>query len=606
MTEADAEEAIRSDEWLDDLAGADDSVGAKELAPSPGIDDSIIDDQPLEDQEMPGLEIEEHEDDEQQPVEVDSEVPGWLGRLVNKLLDTFDNDFVNEWFARDKDGDGEPIVKAADGANVIKTAAATKAAVEIVSDIDPTYGEEIPDWLRQSDDMEDIDQSDDSFDTVLADPLKAPAVEPAEIESEEEEGIIRQDRDKYGAVVAAGAVASSDEWLLLLDRQGEDEDIESETEAAEALPVEKIEEPQAQTIPVSKAVEDELIEVRRGEDEQVIEDLAAPIGVVATEEYLTAAIEADESSEGFTITGEQRLQVALLRKLTSAEPRAFRPVGGQVKTTIAPNLRLIIGLLLILLILIGWLIPTSIDPLDGLIQPALTGSESDVFEAIQSAAGKPVLVAFEYTPAMAGELDVVASPLLNQMADNGSPVIAVSQIAAGTVMAEKMLESVEDIESFNLGFLPGEAIGLRRLALCLSGEGACDTIFGEPLNEEAVEALNDFALILVLASDRDSIINWIEQVEPSVEQEMIAGIIQPLEPIVAPYVNSEQLVGTVPGAQSALAYQELLLNDESGIGIKASALTLAFWFALVVLIAGSIFYALSSNSPPSIKEPTPK
>ena len=42
-------------------------------------------------------------------------------------------------------------------------------------------------------------------------------------------------------------------------------------------------------------------------------------------------------------------------------------------------------------------------------------------------------------------------------------VVAISQSAAGTAMADSMLDSIEGLESSNLGFLPGEAIGLRGL-----------------------------------------------------------------------------------------------------------------------------------------------
>jgi hypothetical protein len=59
------------------------------------------------------------------------------------------------------------------------------------------------------------------------------------------------------------------------------------------------------------------------------------------------------------------------------------------------------------------------------------------------------------------------------------------------------------------------------------------------------------------------------------------------------------VVGTIPGAQSALAYQQLLLGVDSINGIKPSALALAYWFAAAVLIAGSIYYTVRGNSPPS-------
>ena len=70
--------------------------------------------------------------------------------------------------------------------------------------------------------------------------------------------------------------------------------------------------------------------------------------------------------------------------------------------------------------------------------PPLTPEIEAVDALLQAAAGQPVLVAIEYSPAMAGELTPQASMLLEQLAANGSPIITVSQFAAGTAIASEL------------------------------------------------------------------------------------------------------------------------------------------------------------------------
>jgi hypothetical protein len=94
-------------------------------------------------------------------------------------------------------------------------------------------------------------------------------------------------------------------------------------------------------------------------------------------------------------------------------------------------------------------------------------------------------VAFDYTPALAGELDAQAEAVMAQLATNGSPVIAVSQYAVGTAVAAAHT-------SEPALFIPGEAIGLRQLGGCL--DGGCDLLFGRSLDVD----LSEVSLILVL------------------------------------------------------------------------------------------------------------
>jgi hypothetical protein len=150
---------------------------------------------------------------------------------------------------------------------------------------------------------------------------------------------------------------------------------------------------------------------------------------------------------------------------------------------------------------------------------------------VAEAAGQTVLVAFDYTPALAGELGPQADVLMAQLAANGSEVIAVSQSAVGTGVAAPY-------SADSAIFIPGEAIGLRQMAGCLNGN--CQSQYGRNM----ADTLSQVSLIIILTGDRQSLINWVEQVEPQTNIPLLAATTQSLEPVAMTYLNSGQLNGT--------------------------------------------------------------
>jgi hypothetical protein len=507
------------------------------------------------------------------------EVPGWLGLLTGKLLDTFDNDFVSEWFSRDE---GQEEV-GEDVPHEQISQAVPELDPEQPREIDPFFGEVIPDWVAD-------EEQTPSDEVPAGDEEPSPPDQGADSKpSSEEIGALS------GELVSddfpeADRTSGADEWLELLDSP------EDETDLSQFLEVESLLEQEAKAAEIS----DSRTPVKRGpasllfEDDEPISELVDELPVGPMIPIAFPAVEVQD----YTITKEQKQQVALLQHLTSVEPKESRPIDGNIRTGTNPTFRLIVGIALLSLIAFGWLIPAYFDILPDPASEPITDAESGLNEAISNSAGEPVLVAFEYTPAMAGEMDIVAKTLMQQIAEKGSQVIAVSQIAAGTVMADRVLSEIDDLERYNMGYLPGGPIGLRNLALCINGEGSCESTFGQLPEGEGADALAGVGLLLVLAADRDGLINWIEQVGTQVDIDTTAGIIQPLEPVVLPYLNSGQVAGVVVGAPSAAAYSNEYLNVDNE-GFQFSSLVLAQWFIISILIVGAIYFGVSGFWTPS-------
>jgi hypothetical protein len=220
-----------------------------------------------------------------------------------------------------------------------------------------------------------------------------------------------------------------------------------------------------------------------------------------------------------------------------------------------------------------------------------------------------VLVAFEYTPATAGELDRVAETLLGHLAERGHSLVTVSQVAAGLFLADRIGEGFDGLAVHPLGFLPGESAGLRLLGGCLADSANCDVIAELADHEAVMEDLQQIGLIVVLTGERDSLVNWLEQVGTQTEVPIVAGITQSLAPIASPYLASGQLSAVVDGFPSALAYGRLSGNGEevesTSTDKQMAAYILAQWLVIIIFVIGVLYYRLAGLIPTKMKKREP-
>ena len=219
-----------------------------------------------------------------------------------------------------------------------------------------------------------------------------------------------------------------------------------------------------------------------------------------------------------------------------------------------------------------------------------------MYAAVDEARGETILVAFEYTPVMAGELDVIADSLLARINENGTAVVTVSQSAPGVVMAKQALERSEVAVSSEIGLLPGNAVGLRGLGSCIGIVASCGSMTGLSLDSEIERILPDVALMIILTSDRDSLVDWLEQVGTQSDVPIVAGLTQSLVPVAAPYLESEQLVGVVNGSPAVIAYDAAHDRAENQGSQFLTTLTFGQWLFVTLFIIGAIYFGLIHRS----------
>ena len=251
----------------------------------------------------------------------------------------------------------------------------------------------------------------------------------------------------------------------------------------------------------------------------------------------------------FTVTPEQQRQVDLLEQLVASKRRQEEDgvEREQLKSRFAAWIQPVLALLLIGVVLFGLL-----DQGDAFQEAADSIILTTVLQSLDLAAGKPVLVAFDYTPALAGELASQADMVLQRVAENGSPILTASQFGAGTAVARLATQPYSPID---LGYIPANAIGLRQLGDCMA-DAACITLNTRKLDPATAEQLNKVALIIILTGDRDSLVNWIEQVGSQQNVPLTAVTTRALAPVVAPYLGSGQLHALLSSQQATALPQQ--------------------------------------------------
>ncbi|HDN81022.1 MAG TPA: zinc ribbon domain-containing protein [Chloroflexi bacterium] len=222
----------------------------------------------------------------------------------------------------------------------------------------------------------------------------------------------------------------------------------------------------------------------------------------------------------------------------------------------------------------------------------------DFFEVVEGLPShSPVLVAFDYEPYMAGEMEAVARPVLTHLKNRGCKVAVISLVPTGPALAQGIWDEIAGSYSYgedfvNLGYVPGREAGLRALASGLGEAVKYEYVEGKPLDSfplmQGINKASDWRLVVILAGEPSTILWWIEQVGSLPGVRLAAAVSAGLKPYVMPYYQSGQLEGVIAGVPEAAHYEDLL-GSPSYVTSFAPAQALAVLIALLVILAGNLF-----------------
>lgn len=229
----------------------------------------------------------------------------------------------------------------------------------------------------------------------------------------------------------------------------------------------------------------------------------------------------------------------------------------------------------------------------------------------------PVLVAFEYGPTAAGELDPLANAVLRDIVANGGRPVVISTNPIGLLHAEQIFRELAADETFQkaigrdlearedyliLRLLTGGPVGVRQLA---HSESFAATLFAQDINGEDTELeierpdASSFAFLVVIGERDEDVRHWAEQFN-GLELPKFALVTSAAEPMTRPYVSAGNYDGLVAGIGGTLMYDAARNADKKapfdtdtslpdpGLSRWHSAALGAFW-AAAIISAGAFF-----------------
>ncbi len=236
-----------------------------------------------------------------------------------------------------------------------------------------------------------------------------------------------------------------------------------------------------------------------------------------------------------------------------------------------------------LLILLAMLAPIFIVELNfaappGSLLDASGAPASAVYRYVDSIApGDYVLIAVEYGPASAGELDRMTDAVLRHILLRGGRPVIISANPFGSVRTNNLIEAINDdaaflnrinapggvllpnLDYYVIRYLAGGVIGVRSFGEDPSAVLATNITGGATGLQARV--LNDFALIMVIADSPDDLRMYAEQIAPLTRAPFTAAVGYSAAPVAETYTGSASVFdGLLIGGIDAAAYQAALAN----------------------------------------------
>jgi hypothetical protein len=195
-----------------------------------------------------------------------------------------------------------------------------------------------------------------------------------------------------------------------------------------------------------------------------------------------------------------------------------------------------------------------------------------------------VVISFDYSPATEAEMDPLADVVVHDLLSRQARVVAVSLRPEGAAMAQRLLARFEGKypsgqRTLNLGYLPGQTIGVRNLAFLTTAPlfQVERKSMGDYPAWRDVSGLGDVALVVDVADNPLAVRWWVEQAGPGTQanRPLIAAVSAAADPTVRPYYNAlnpkaGQLRGLISGVTGAAAYENRLQQPGRAMGSLAA------------------------------------
>ncbi|MBU2611815.1 MAG: hypothetical protein KJ606_12850, partial [Chloroflexi bacterium] len=287
--------------------------------------------------------------------------------------------------------------------------------------------------------------------------------------------------------------------------------------------------------------ESEVPQEKAGEESAAGGPLAGLSGVLPLGPGLGPLRKPPAYSSKLQVTESQKRHAASLERLVSTESEP-RPIKSQSRMPSARLLRWVIALVLILAA--GLPIVAGIHTVPGAVYPTELGPTRDLINGL--GINSPVLVVFDYEPALSGELEAAAAPVIDHLLFKAPRLAIISTSPTGPILAERFLKTTQTSHGYqrgqgyvNLGYLAGGPAGVLGFAQN-PPVTAANSFEGTPAWQmpplQGVQNLSDFAALIILTDNADTGRIWIEQAGPYLKNSPLLMVISAqAEPMLRPY-----------------------------------------------------------------------
>ncbi len=299
-------------------------------------------------------------------------------------------------------------------------------------------------------------------------------------------------------------------------------------------------------------------------------------------------------------------RLSVLKELLEAETRsqpAPKPAALSANLVVRALVFLFLLAAVIWSLYVGPLASTQFTPLS-----SSQAAQDFQIQVLSLSSGSRVLLALDYEPGYAAEINNALQPVLGHLQNQGVFVTALSTSVTGALLAEQAQANLEASSGLtgpkitNLGYLPGGPAGLAAFALNPAGILPVDIQADQGWAEAGMNpaaGLDNFNLVLVATDNAKTVNMWAEQLGPLLAQKRIALLMissAQAEAVVQPYyATNPRLVsgylGSLGDAQYFAAATGETLPQPGGLptGSLQNSYAAAVLATVLLVIFGNLF-----------------
>jgi len=195
-----------------------------------------------------------------------------------------------------------------------------------------------------------------------------------------------------------------------------------------------------------------------------------------------------------------------------------------------------------------------------------------------------VLLAWDFEPTTQGEMQLLAQPIVRHLRLRHARIANVSLRPTGPSVASDVFALVDSQlplgaaaaqpRTIEIGFIPGDAAALRALS---QAPAEAPNLSELSAQDETLEA---FDLIIEFSAETAASREWIEQIASRQDTPMIIAASGAVAPTLRPYEQTDQIAALLSGYPDALAYEQILGQEDGPASAQQSAQT---WLSLLLV-----------------------